>query len=642
MLRSLILFFFILVSQVSSAQLCQGSLGDPIISIDFGQGPNPGAPLSAAATNYQFVGTDCPQDGFYTLRTNCISCFGNTWHSLQRDHTGNANGYMMVVNASFQPSAFYVDTVRGLCGNTNYEFAAWVINMLVPSSCNGATIQPNLTFRIERVNGTEIAAYNTNDIPPSTGPLWKQYGFNFTTPASGEDIVLRIINNAQGGCGNDIALDDITFRACGPLLVPAISGRTSLSDTLCVGEIGNYTFSCNVSGGFANPALQWQQQVDGGGWTDIAGQNAPNLVRQFGASMPVGQYDFRLTVAESGNLSSLKCRIVSPPITIRIFPLPTIVASINSPVCEGNAAILSATGAAVYSWSGPGGFTGIGSPLPLAQVSAAMAGQYQVTGTTEAGCINTGSAFLVVDPSPVASIAGGDKTICAGDSIPLMASGGGSYEWLPAASLSDATVSNPIASPGVTTVYEVIVTNASLCSDTAFVNIVVLVKPVASAGPDKSIIQGESVQLNGSVNSSGNSITWSPSTNINDTHILQPTVNPTDDAFYILTVSSGFGCGNTSDSVLVKVYKSIHIPNAFSPNGDNVNDTWNIPALAAYNDFKIAVYNRWGQPVYQARNTMMPWDGTFKGKALPMGAYHYFIDLGEREYILKGSVIIIR
>src|SRR5688572_12429748 len=124
--RIVFLTVLMLIAYVVNGQLCQGSLGDPLVNITFGNGANPGAPLSAAATGYQFVSSDCPNDGFYTVRNNTNSCFGNSWHSLAGDHTGHGSGYFMLVNASIQPSAFYVDTVRGLCGSSTYEFAAWV------------------------------------------------------------------------------------------------------------------------------------------------------------------------------------------------------------------------------------------------------------------------------------------------------------------------------------------------------------------------------------------------------------------------------------------------------------------------------------------------------------------------------------
>jgi len=70
----------------------------------------------------------------------------SSWHSLTTDHTDDGNGYFMLVNASIQPSAFYVDTVRGLCGGSTYEFGAWIINVILSSTYNNNAIQPNLTL----------------------------------------------------------------------------------------------------------------------------------------------------------------------------------------------------------------------------------------------------------------------------------------------------------------------------------------------------------------------------------------------------------------------------------------------------------------------------------------------------------------
>lgn len=167
-----------LLSTTLHAQLCQGSLGDPIVNTTFGSGTNPGPPLAAATTGYQFIFTDCPNDGNYTVRNSTSACFGSTWHSLSADHTGNPNGYFMLVNASVQPSAFYVDTVKGLCGNTTYEFAAWIMNVIVPTACGGFSNQPNLTFIIENANGTLLQSSNTGTIPASPFPTWRQQGFS--------------------------------------------------------------------------------------------------------------------------------------------------------------------------------------------------------------------------------------------------------------------------------------------------------------------------------------------------------------------------------------------------------------------------------------------------------------------------------
>jgi len=79
-------------------------------------------PLPGAATTYTFFLNDCPSDGSYTVINSTSGCFGSSWHVITEDHTpGDVNGYMMLVNASFNPGDFYVDTVRGLCASTTYD-----------------------------------------------------------------------------------------------------------------------------------------------------------------------------------------------------------------------------------------------------------------------------------------------------------------------------------------------------------------------------------------------------------------------------------------------------------------------------------------------------------------------------------------
>src|SRR5215204_5242746 len=165
--KNCLLFFVGLVLFCSAnGQLCQGSLGDPIVNITFGSGNNPGPSLAAASTSYSFKSGDCPDDGYYSIVNRTSSCFSNSWHSLNSDHTGNPNGYFMLVNASFQPSAFYVDTVDLICSNTIYEFAAWVLNMMRSTTCGGgSSIMPDLSFSIEKTDGTVLQTYNTGNIP---------------------------------------------------------------------------------------------------------------------------------------------------------------------------------------------------------------------------------------------------------------------------------------------------------------------------------------------------------------------------------------------------------------------------------------------------------------------------------------------
>ena len=249
-----ILFFFITLlfffSSELRAQLCQGSLGDPVVNITFGAGQNPG-PAVSSGTNYSYVASGCPDDGNYTVANSVGSCFNNTWHST-RDHTGNPNGYMMVVNASYTPGDFFVKKVDGLCPNTTYEFAAWIYNLLQPYACQANGIKPNITFNIETADGHVLQTYSTGDIQHDEG--WKQYGFFFSTTTEINSVVLRMTNNAPGGCGNDLLLDDITFRACGPLVSANINGSLDSVD-VCTGDKSVFTFLADVSSGYSDPAI---------------------------------------------------------------------------------------------------------------------------------------------------------------------------------------------------------------------------------------------------------------------------------------------------------------------------------------------------------------------------------------------------
>jgi hypothetical protein len=127
---------FILSSTLVHAQLCTGSLGDPAVHITFGLGGNPGPALPGNISGLPYVAKDCPDEGEYTLVNNVFDCFSQAWHVIPADHTPNeSRGYFMLINSSSSPGDIYVNTVSGLCANSTYEFAVWVMNVLRPSSC---------------------------------------------------------------------------------------------------------------------------------------------------------------------------------------------------------------------------------------------------------------------------------------------------------------------------------------------------------------------------------------------------------------------------------------------------------------------------------------------------------------------------
>ena len=632
----------LIFSQFIRAQLCQGSLGDPIVNITFGAGNNPGPQLTAAATGYQFVNYDCPNDGSYTVRNNTGACFQNSWYSLTSDHTGDANGYFMLINASLAPSAFYVDTVKDLCSNTTYEFAAWVINVMRPSACMGNGIEPNLTFTIEKTDGTILQTYNTKNIPAQSSPLWQQFGFFFSTPVGVSNIVLRIVNNSQGGCGNDLALDDITFRPCGPQVTSSIVGSTNNTEHICVGTAKTVMFNGSLPPAFAYYSLQWQSSPHNGIWTDIAGATSMVLVQNFAANLPAGTYDYRVTAAEPNNISSTKCRVSSSILFVEIDALPITSATNNGPACQNGILTLSAAGGTQYSWSGVNNFTGTGTPVSINNVQPPAAGKYYVQVTDSYGCTSLDSTTAVVNPTPVATTSFTEATICTGKAIQLISSGSGTYSWSPVEGLSSATIADPVAAPLISTLYKVTITNQFGCLDTAKILVNVNEAPTANAGSDKTIMAGNSVQLMATATGGVVTYLWSPPNDIDNASVLQPIVHPQQDTRYVLTVSSANGCGVATASANVFVFKAIYIPAAFTPNNDGLNDGWKIPALNAFPAFNLVLYDRYGQVVFQNKNINQPWDGTFKGQPAAAGTYVYVIDLKQAPGIIKGSVLLIR
>lgn len=380
-----VLFFllFICFPFNGASQLCNGSLGDPIVNITFGSGGNPGAPLRAIGTGYTYFTTDCPNDGQYAIRNATTACFGNTWHTLARDHTGDAQGYFMLVNASYQPSDFYVDTVRNLCANTTYEFAAWIMNVM-NTERYGPSILPNVTFQIEKPDGTVLKKVTTGDMPVTTTPQWKQYGFWFSTPPGLQKVVLRITNNAPGGIGNDLALDDITFRPCGPEIEAAIAGDGDTLD-VCEDELRAFTLQSAVVDGYLSPFYQWQTSTDNGtSWSDIPGANGLTYNAQ---PSKVGTYQYRLTMAEMENASLKPCRVASNRVVIGVHPSPIVEAGPDRRMIKGYPTSLSGEvkGSNItYTWS-PSQY--LSDPTKLApEVDASEDMLYTLSAQSDFGC----------------------------------------------------------------------------------------------------------------------------------------------------------------------------------------------------------------------------------------------------------------
>lgn len=617
--------------------LCNGSLGDPIRKIDFGNGiPQHGQAIPESSFFFQASGT--PNDGWYTIAKSTIGMHPGTWHQIGNHTPNDPDGYMMIVNASTAPSIFYEATIPDLCSNTTYEFAAWIINLL-----DRLGNKPNLTFTVSTVQGVLLAPpYNTGDIMEGSATNWLHPGFLFTTPPNANNVVISIRNNGPGGNGNDIAIDDITFSPCGPVITPFIDGVVTPSKSLCIGETKNFGLSAEPTPGvYTNPQYLWQEMDANGVWQDMPTETTNKYTKPF-VNAAVGSYKYRLLVAENGNINSPNCRTNSPTFVLNVNPLPAIPIA-NEPriVCVGDPIQLSVSNASSYKWTFPDGSNSDQQSPIINNATANMAGTYTVTVTNDAGCEASTSTTVTVVTRPVVII---DPVapICKGSAITLNARGGNTYRWVPANGLSATDIPNPVASPAKTTTYTVYASNGS-CESSAQITVEVFKDLVVTAGPDIKIIKGNKADIKGTVRGDNiGQIFWTPADYLDDPFKLNPIASPPVSTTYTLNVLSSAGCTSSTDEVFVKVYEKLIVPNSFSPNGDGVNDIWNIIAIDTYANPKVKIMNRYGQLMFQSNGYGKPWDGKHENQDVPAGVYYYMINLEPGLKPLTGSLMVIR
>ncbi len=147
---------------------------------------------------------------------------------------------------------------------------------------------------------------------------------------------------------------------------------------------------------------------------------------------------------------------------------------------------------------------------------------------------------------------------------------------------------------------------------------------IVDAGPNQTVPYGSSVILEATSPSDPiTSIVWTPTDWLSCTDCMQPTASPTFNTTYYITITDANGCTAT-DSVIVWVDIDFNVPNAFTPNGDGLNDLFNIQTdlLISYS---ITIYNRWGSVIFASNDVRIGWDGNFQGKPQEIGVYIYEI-----------------
>jgi gliding motility-associated-like protein len=212
---------------------------------------------------------------------------------------------------------------------------------------------------------------------------------------------------------------------------------------------------------------------------------------------------------------------------------------------------------------------------------------------------------------------------------------------------SDGLFDPAVSGPGTFTINYLFTTDITKCTYGSSQQITVYPTPKADAGLALHLLQGGNITINATA-SGVQPLTYkwtlangSKAIGLDHDDVLTPVASPNDDVTYMLTVTSADGC-SASSNVDITVLKAPVVPNTFTPNSDGVNDRWEIKYLDTYPNCSIEIYNRYGEKLYSSIGYPLPWDGTYKGAALPVGTYYYIINPKNGRKVITGSVTIIR
>jgi len=366
----------------------------------------------------------------------------------------------------------------------------------------------------------------------------------------------------------------------------------------------------------------------------------------------------------------------SAPSTVTLIVNSNPVAEIgsNAPICEHSTLELHATlsdddnNEYTFKWTGPMGYTSTEQNPKIENVTEANnQGFYTCTITNvNTGCKASFTTLVDIYTFPDRIIADNNGPVCEGGSIKLNATAvfGAHYTWTAPNDgqqqgqvyqsdypVTSVTLENVTPSQSGTYTLTVTIPGGVECSETTTTDVVIWTNPIANAGVDTSVMQGVLLQLNGTSNT-GIIFNWSPEEYLNHNNVPNPLfytdVIPEHNPYpLVFTVWDKNGCMD-KDTVEITVKENLvlNIPDIITPNGDGLNDTWIIDHIDNLNKseipYMVQIYARGGALLFSTKtyDNTHGFDGTYKGTALPDGAYWYIITTPNKTF--KGALHIKR
>lgn len=360
------------------------------------------------------------------------------------------------------------------------------------------------------------------------------------------------------------------------------------------------------------------QSVCEGTSVTLSGSNAAtytwtgNVTNGVSFVPPVGTNTYTVT-----GTSAQGCTY-SDVVVVVVNPTPNVFAGNDVSVCDGETVTLTASGASVYTWDG-------NVNNGIAFVPSIGTTTYTVTGTSAAGCVDTDQVSVTVNPNPVVSFVPDNTLGCVPMTVNFTNTTAGATDciW----TFSNGTVLSGCGSVPVTFTqggcYDATLTTTSAngCTSTMTANDIVCAEdaPIAEFTPSAnqlSTLNTEVLFTNNTIGASN--YTWTFGDNSQSSNAISPTHIYPDDEIGTYNVTliaySPLGCPDTATSV-IQIYEELifYVPNTFTPDNDDYNPTFRPIFTSGFDpqDYVLYIYNRWGELIFESRNALVGWDGSY-------------------------------
>lgn len=599
-MKHFLTFLFIaivaLTARTQTSCSCSSMGPELVVNGDFSQG-NLGF-----QTTYTFSTWAWPD--YYGIASSTVNPNPGSWMNCG-DHTGGGN-YMWADASSSNQNMPIWQEILPVQPNTNYVFSFWMSNVNGDSiACPPGQVQ----FSINGIAmGSMLKA-------PGASCLWIQ---NCVVWNSGSSTAadISILNQNAFFNGNDFGFDDFSFRECitGCQITPTISPNAIICKS--------GSAQLNAGGGTIYT------------WKPAAGLNSSTIANPIATPTVSTTYTVIVSNGQCEDSATVK---------VNLSPDPTIVVSPGATLCPKNNAQLTAAGGLTYNWAPSTGLSSTTSPTVIA--APAVTTNYTVVAYS-GNCTDTGFVTVTILPAP--TIEGPNARICEGRSVQISANGGLTYSWSPSIGISSPYISSPVVSPAATTIYTVIASNGQ-CTSTGYITVVVVKPPKAIIATTTDNEEGTApMKVNfydQSIGATSSLFTMYDPQYATYAHNFTYTYEQEGSYTVQLNVSNADGCkDSTTVAIEVKPTSSIYAPNAFTPNGDGMNEIFKI---VSYNitEFEASIYDRWGILVYKWNDKEGGWDGTYKGDAVQEDVFVWVVNATGKDgkhYNPTGTVSVVK